>query len=1000
MSLWNKLQDISREDWPQFIKQNYPDVWQELAWTKVNQWRDNQKNQAAVLGDTPDYNRQLFTLDDRATDMVMYAFKKYWQDGLLYKSSYLINWSVGLQTALSDVSGEIEYETRIDPFITFEYRPVAFAVQEYNQDTKLVARLHHYFEENPVQVSTVRPETIFGDVAVAIHPNRLARNLKAAGFSEFEILDAQRIIQQDQLGMELGIEPLGVRGIRLILAKEVEEDFGSGSLKITPASDITDYELFNKYLGGDIPQAIGRDGKLTEIAGLYKGLTREEARVAVIKRLLETGFVPEKTGDSVDEKALHQTSSATSQEGNGDEDMSEFESLKTVEEQYQWLAKQYPHAAVNWNYEHNVSVCERSKAVIEPLISEEFFVGFSRPALSTGKTLQDHGFEGVAETDFYTDDYRTRAHNFVENIHDWCISRDLVWGHRIPVWYNLDVNPDQKFYTASEIQADNSLQNAIKIQAEKPSESGTWVQETKILDTWFSSCLWPLSTLGFYDEVCSLPALKGRVNGGGVLSAQNKKDSTTGECGFTPTSSTKNQTTDFAKFYSTQEMTTAKEIFYLWIVRMIILGKYFTSQLPSDHAQFNKIPFEKVIITPTILDEKGRKMSKSLGNGLDPVAQIEKYSSDALRMAMLSGMTPNRNMKMGGQLADRACEKYRNFGNKLWNITRFLEVKLDEAAQSGTSGDTSDRTTLNSEKTPRQAPPATPQKGNDEIDFDGIHAPSMWILDKFIAVQEAVMLHLSTYEIAHAVDAIYHFVWDEFADWYVEYLKTDQTQISFAVRLFQQIIHFVSPFLPHEAEVLWQQFFQQDSLVAFAVYDFDWAANTRSHICQSDAHGSAMEDGFTTDTDREMHEFDVVVDFVTSIRSARGLFGIDPATQFEVFTQSQLLLRYSDFIKLSARCVVMNEARENLYEVQAAHYHYSLDILSYISDISTEIARTEKQISNFEKQITQLEKQLGNPKFIQHADSEVVAQKRQDLSDREREIHEQKEKLSFLREAK
>jgi valyl-tRNA synthetase/predicted alpha/beta hydrolase family esterase len=840
---------VAKSDIPHYIKKNETNLYLKLAWQKVTEWRDNQKNQAAVLGDTPDYSRQLFTLDDRANRMVFKAFENYYKDGLIYKDAYLVNWSVGLQTALSDVSGEIEYEKRVDPFVTFEYKPLKFDLRVEKENIPLLAKLHDFFDNNPIQVSTVRPETIFGDVAIAVHPNRLTKLLQKAGFSLDEIAESKNIINNQKHGIEFGIKSLGVSGVELILATEVDENFGTGALKVTPASDITDYKIWQKYLTGDFPHAINRQGKLTEIAGKFEGLTVEESRPVVIKKMLESGDIVLK--ENAKEYEINEWIKLQREKlkigivlkkGEGEDVEIDFLEL-SIKDQFEFIASIYPDYQIDWNYEHNVSICERSKTVIEPLISEEFFLNYEKKANSTGKSLQQHGLEGIAETNFYSNDYKERAENFVSNITDWCISRDLVWGHQIPVWYNLNVNPEKKLYPYKDVlktsNSEYSAELPIYIGDEKPDLEGNWEKETKIFDTWFSSCLWPLSTLNFYDYLDQKENLV-MIHGGdsferydnylefikdwdldasdyngiktnwGSWKRDLQKDlagyninvfypdfpnklnakyeewkiwfekflgSMKDPFGYSGDSSIRNlsllghslggnfllkylsendlkvknlylvascvsvgdfktnidlisnienkvsgniyiyhskddqivdfreaelikqklpkaklvefkgkghfidpefnelknqiildlrkekEITDFEKFYSTDEMTTAKEIFYLWIVRMIILGKYFT----------NRIPFKTVIITPTILDDKGRKMSKSLGNGLDPVAAIDKFSGDALRLAMLGGMIPNRNMKMGGRIADELLTKYRNFGNKIWNVARFLD---------------------------------------------------------------------------------------------------------------------------------------------------------------------------------------------------------------------------------------------------------------------------------------------------------------------------------------
>lgn len=822
---------ILKEDLPKYLKTKFPEVWLKLAWSKVNLWRDNQQIQSAILGDTPDYSRSLFTLDDKNIEMVNYAFEKYWQDGLIYKGSYLVNWSVGLQTALSDVAGEIEYEKKIDPFVTFEYKLFSKTKEQSEDQT-------YQSLSKSILVGTVRPETIFGDYAVAVHPEVFERD-----YAEF-----RELLESNCLFVKI---PLTSKMIPVLLAEEVDPKFGSGALKITPAHDTVDYNIFHKYLGGDFEQAIGRDGKLTSICGPYSGITVDQARLHVIKALVEEGFVPKKIDNTIERKDTKNYFDIDFADNINPED-------------YQ----------IDWKYEHNVTLCERTKTVVEPLISEEFFISYhnkfdwkpinkddSVSIANRHKTtnLQELGLKAVTETNFYSTEYKERGINFLNNIKDWCISRDLIWGHKMPVWYNLDSNPERKFWNYQEFVTDSDSTKHFAISQTKPNLTGNWVQEEKILDTWFSSCLWPLSTLdypkfaqskthekiqsksqnslaqelkvpqksnvifvhggeawenrdiyrqkmqsgelnsywysSFFDNAidgskpnwktelanyCNLnhvslikPKMPNKTNadytkwkwvfeqslpfinsqtvlighslGSMFLTkylAENKVDCksiflvsggiwttldgfecpenlselmklgnkvniihsdddkivdpklsyelhlalpeaklliTQGEGHFGGQSPElleliKNEIKinpkplDFEVFYPTQEMLTAKEIFYQWIIRMTTLSYYFTAQ----------IPYTDLIITPTVLDEKGKKMSKSLGNGLEPVSQIEKYSSDALRMAMLGGMYPNRNMKMGGRLADELCEKYRNFGNKMWNVARFFEYQQEK----------------------------------------------------------------------------------------------------------------------------------------------------------------------------------------------------------------------------------------------------------------------------------------------------------------------------------
>jgi valyl-tRNA synthetase len=799
---------VPKEDLPKYIKTQNPDLWLRLAWSKVNLWRDNQQQQSSILGDTPDYDRSLFTLDIRAVQMVNSAFVKYWQDGLIYKGSYLVNWSVGLQTAVSDVAGEIEYEKRVDPFVTFEYGVlgVEYSTPELAAKYSNISLKKYDLWKRP-QLSTVRPETKFTDIAIAMHPSKFEVYFNSDIFETEHLLNIDFIndIKENKIHIYYHLPSLHNGRLKLVVSEKVDAEFGTGVMKITPAHDPFDYELCKEFVeSGWLPHfradaCIGRDGKLTaEFCGEFGGMKVEDARPAIFKRLIETGYIPIKTNELVMVEEFAQVSDA------------EFWSWK-LDDKNQYIKDHYPNHQIDWNYEHNVAVCERSKTVIEPLISEEFFIDYHKPVvLKNGniQTLAEIGLGAITTTEFYPETYRERGDNFIKNIKNWCISRDLLWGHKMPVWYNIDTNPEKVFYSNQDADDQIDVASKFQISSTTPNLPGNWVQEEKILDTWFSSCLWPLSTLGFGNTstivlIHGSPAthrekmgerhwfpwlrdnlianghsviipempdahlpnyqawkrefefnvpvldestiLVGHSAGGAflvrylgeklirikqlvLLSASWEQTSDNSRLGDLLDFSISQQIQelgidvvvatstnepeyrhrnarkytdelsgrlitfsnyghfiesdmgkldfpelldlllikrDFDRFYQTQEMITGKDIFYQWIIRMTMVCTYFTGQ----------IPYKKVIITPTVQDERGRKMSKSLGNGLDAVATINKYSSDSLRMAMLGAMIPDRNIKMGGNIADELCEKYRNFGNKLWNVARFLEMK-------------------------------------------------------------------------------------------------------------------------------------------------------------------------------------------------------------------------------------------------------------------------------------------------------------------------------------
>ncbi len=1054
---------ILREDLHTWLKKNHPDLWLELAWSKVNLWRDNQKQQAQVLGDTPDYSRQLFTLDPKAVEMVNLAYIKYWEDNLIYKGAYLVNWSVGLQTALSDVAGEIEYETKVDPFISFYYdlEEINFPGDTVPESTAQILAQTIQETLSTIEVSTVRPETIFGDVAIAVHPKILEKLISEKKFSQ-QIID---LIESSKLDIYYKIATLNKFKVKLIISGEVDPDFGSGALKITPASDITDYNIWKKYLQNDIPvfpHSIDRSGRLSLSCGDYSGLSVQTARIKIIKDLIENGQVPFTIEPDLE---------------NGESELKEFEVLTDQElekldykKQIEYLAQLYPEYKVDWNYSHNVSICERTKTVIEPLISEEFFLSFENKAISTGKNLQQHGLEGVGEVNFYTPDFKDRATNFLENIHDWCISRDVIWGHKMPVWYNLDLNSGKLFFDFNQMESEVEIEgqnhlvaNLFKVQVDKPTQPGNWVREEKILDTWFSSSLWPLSTLNYpatqlpvhidvqevtteniqpdskdcvfviihnpqtdqfliqvnpQDSIHStkyhllgrkLKAGENQVAGifreleeeAGITSIDPEKLKFVGNYKIIRTQNKNNkelnielnsqifylpnqdyfdswldsgngkQTTKWVErsdlianlipaftdliesldgiekhdlpeifyTYPTQELTTAKEIFYVWVVRMIVLSKYFTGQ----------IPFESVVITPTVLDETGKKMSKSLGNGLDPVEAISNYSSDSLRLAMMAGMYPNRNMRLGGDIANRAMEKYRNFGNKIWNVARFIELMEEQ------------------------------NPADSEVESKELSDASKWILDKFISLEDSFEKEVLSYELGHIVDDLYNFLWDYFANWYVEYLKTEPSQISFARKLFTQFIKLSHPFLPYETEVLWKEFVGGNDLLVFERYDVNWSRSLQTPSSNND--------------------FENIVSLLQNIRSTRGLFAIDPAGKIKATTTSKKILEYQQFFHLIGKVEIKLSDNSNSagYLIKIEGHDISLDLLDYIQDPALEIIKTNKQVDNINKQISIIDKTLANPQFIQKAEKEVIEQKNSDLESRKADLGNLNLKLQFLK---
>jgi valyl-tRNA synthetase len=975
-----------------------------ICWQKVSEWRDDQSKQALMMGTSADYTRELFTLDDKANKMVVYAFEQYWKDGLIYKSSYIVNWSVGLQTALSDVSGEIVYETRKDPLVTFRYGVSEIVIGEGASDElkTLSSKLLKALTKHPIQVSTVRPETIFGDVAIAIHPSRL-RMLLHKSYNEDELGILQKALESGDLIITQQLPEFGVSA-RVLLSDKVDADFGTGTLKVTPGSDIVDYELYTQdFAQYNLPKyihTITREGRLSQdVTPEFQGLSREEARIKSIELLIRSGYI------------------AT------------LEEMRIVPQEYNKItgAELYD---IDWNYEHNVSLCERTKTVIEPLVSEEFYLSYKNPTSREGKTLQELGKIGVSQTNFYPIEFRSMADNFLDGIRDWCISRDLVWGHRIPVWYNLVLNPTRRFFVpqAKTIEIDGveyTLGQLMRVQSHKPVEEGEWVQEDKILDTWFSSSLWPLTTLGYYTTNPKVSAIVTDISGvfwdesnterkevveflkyakqagieiyylsnmdnqamyekfvqtphyelfaGGVSayeSGQNKRSSVmyelllakynldaskvlyvddvseyvvqAKEAGlnaywYTPNTDLleilnhllEEKHSDFEEYYPTNYMNTAKEIFYLWIVRMVVLGMYFAGSTP----------FKNVLITPTVLDSEGKKMSKSLGNGLDPETAIEAFSSDSLRLGVLSGVLPNRNMRFGGSIADRTMEKMRNFGNKLWNIGRFLEAK--EAAKASQDSERS---------------PATE-----------------WMYAEYYQLIEAIDQLDDRYEFVPVVEKLIDCVWYKLADSYIEYLKTDESQLGHAWELYRKIVIAVHPFLPFETEVLYRELYGAETVVYERVEEVPDSYLIKNGVV----------------------EFSTVLNLVDMVRSIKGMYGIKPTEAVEIASKHEMVAKYSKLLSLLCKASITSP-QESWLTTQVGDIDLSLDIAHHISDIATEIAKTESEVTKLTGIITGLEVRLANPKFLDNAEPEAITDAKNNILLSNKQRDNLKSKLVYL----
>ncbi len=513
--------NISREEWLKRAWQFKDEVYESVhkTWT--------------FLGISADWDREVFTLEPKVQQAVLAEFQTFWDQDLLYKGAYIVQWCPKDQTAIEDV--EMEYQEKKEKLYYIKY-----AIK--NQDLPTIT------------IATARPETIAADVAIAVYPGH-PKYAKHVG--------------------EFAQNPFTGTWIPIIEDERVQKDFGSGALKITPGHDLLDYEI-GKDHNLPILHVISKEGKITDLDPNLKGLKVLEAREKAIQILKEKGLIEKEE-----------------------------------------------------EYTHSVPVCERCKTTIEPLISEEWFVKM--------KPLAQKALKNITKINFVPKNYQKIISDWLKEIHDWSISRSLWWGHRIPVWYCGKCNPNH------EVGKDKDM----VISLEEPGKTCDkckekhWVQDEQVLDTWFSSGMWPLATLGW------------------------------------PT-----QTPELKKYFPWSFELTSPEIKYLWIARMIMLSLHFADQ----------IPFENMFFHGTLRALDGQKFSKSLGNGIDPIELRGRWGTDALRMTLYSYGAPGRDNKTSQQLMDERCKNFRNFSTKLSNIARFIiDLKPADAKKDMNLDDPTDK---------------------------------------------------------------------------------------------------------------------------------------------------------------------------------------------------------------------------------------------------------------------------------------------------------------------
>ncbi|MEE8190983.1 MAG: valine--tRNA ligase, partial [Candidatus Scalindua sediminis] len=586
----------------------------EEVWKWKSEYGSEILRQLRKLGSSCDWERERFTMDEGLSRAVREAFVRLYEKGLIYRGKYIINWCPRCITALSD--DEVEHEDHEGHlwYIRYPFRDAP----------------HLY-----VNIATTRPETMLGDVAVAVNP-------KDERYKEM-------------IG-EILILPVVGREIPIIADEAVDPRFGTGAVKVTPAHDPNDFEIGKRHNLEPI-LIMNEDGTIKGEAASYLGMDRYECREALVEELKEEKHI-----------------------------------VKVV-----------PHT-------HSVGHCYRCRTVIEPYLSDQWFVKM--------KPLAEEAIKAHKKVDitFYPERWSKVYLSWLENVRDWCISRQIWWGHRIPAWHCKNCEE-------------------VTISSQTPTEcskcgNNALIQDEDVLDTWFSSALWPFSTMGWPDE-----------------------------------------TEELKYYYPTSTLVTDRGIIYFWVARMVMMGLELK----------NEVPFSHVYIHGTILDEIGRKMSKSLGNGIDPLLMIDQYGADAVRTSMIMLTTEGQDIK----LHENRFEMGRNFINKVWNAARFAMMNLE--------GNKSTDTTI---------------KEEDYLFED------VWIKNRLSLAIETCTASLEKYRFNEAIKTLYEFVWHEFCDWYLEIIKprlynSDNIKSKIVaqkvlVYVLDNILRLLHPFAPFLTEEIWQ----------------------------------------------------------------------------------------------------------------------------------------------------------------------------------------------------
>lgn len=769
------------------------------VWDWKNEYAATIKAQWGKLGLSLDYDRERFTLDDGLSQAVRKVFVTLYEKGLIYRGEYIINWDPKARTALSDI--EVIHQDDEGAFYHVQY---PFVDDDVTYEGK------HYIE-----IATTRPETMFGDVAVAVHPSD----------ERYKALVGKKVLV-----------PLVNREVPIIADEYVDPEFGSGMVKITPAHDPNDFGVGNRH---DLERinTMNEDASMNERAGKYVGMDRFDARKAIVADLEDGG----------------------------------------------WMLSVEPIV-------HAVGHSERTGVQVESRLSTQWFVKM-KPLAEQALDMQ----KSDDRVDFYPPRFEGTFTRWMDDIHDWVISRQLWWGHQIPAWYHKETGE-------------------MYVGMEAPEDIENWTQDEDVLDTWFSSALWPFSTMGWPDTDAE----------------------------------------DFKRYFPTNTLVTGYDIIFFWVARMMFQSKEFTGRRP----------FKNVLIHGLIRDEQGRKMSKSLGNGIDPMDVIEKYGADALRWFLATGSTPGQDVRFSYTKMDSAW----NFINKIWNASRYVLMNL-----------------------------ADDTKAELPADKDNFSLADKWILSRLNETIETVTKNFDKFEFGEAGRALYNFIWNDFADWYIEMTKetlngddqaAQKTVQAILAYVLDNTLRLLHPIMPFVTEAIWQEMPHEGESIVTAAYP----------TVNADLNDEQAE-----------VDFNSLVDLIKAVRTIRTEANAPMSTTIDILikTSDENLQRIfkenvdyiNRFVKPKDLQIAADIQAPDLAMTQIISGAEIYVPLAELIDLDEEIARLQDEIKKFQGEVKRANGKLGNEKFVNNAPEAVVAAEREKLTDWENKLQATQNRLAQLQDA-